>query len=65
MGQAFAPCDNRYMTESSPSSAVKLLILLAVAAAVVVLMLASGWADDNAPPGSQGRVPVTAVPDSR
>jgi hypothetical protein len=50
---------------SSPRGAVKLLILLVVVTAIVVLMLATGWADDKAPPGSKGRVPVTATSDSR
>jgi hypothetical protein len=50
---------------SSPRGAVKLLVLLAVVAAIIVLVLATGWADDKAPRGSQGRVPVTANPDSR
>ena len=60
-------CNNRCMTvqSSSPRGAVKLLILLVVVTAIVVLMLATGWADDKAPPGSKGRVPVTATSDSR
>jgi hypothetical protein len=33
-----------------------LLVLLAVVVAVVLL---TGWANDQAPPGSRGRVPVT------
>jgi hypothetical protein len=47
--------------------AVKLLILLALAAAIIIVILATGWADDKAPPGSQGRAPVTYMPpaDSR
>jgi hypothetical protein len=51
----------------SPGRAVKLLSLLALAAAIVVVMLATGWADDKAPAGSKGRVPVTYMPpaDSR
>jgi hypothetical protein len=51
----------------SPGRAVKLLTLLALAAAIVVVMLATGWADDTAPPSSKGRVPVTYMPpaDSR
>jgi hypothetical protein len=51
----------------SPGRAVRLLALLALAAAIVVVMLATGWADDKAPAGSQGRVPVTYMPpaDSR
>ena len=46
----------------SPHRAVGLLILLALFAAIVVLVLATGWADDEAPPGSKGRVPVTYMP---
>ena len=46
---------------SSPRSAVKLLILLAVVVAFVVLLLVTGWADDKAPPGTKGRVPVTSI----
>jgi hypothetical protein len=46
----------------SPGRAVKLLSLLALAAAIVVVMLATGWADDKAPAGSKGRVPVTYMP---
>jgi hypothetical protein len=63
--QANSHCNNRYMTESSPRSAVALLILLAVIAAIVVLLLVTGWADDKASPGSKGRVPVTAMTISR
>jgi hypothetical protein len=44
---------------SSPSTAVRILLFLALVAAIVVVMLATGSADDKAPPGSQGRVPVT------
>ena len=47
-----------------PRTAVRILILLALVAAIVVLMFATGWADDHAPPGSKGRVPVTAPSDS-
>jgi hypothetical protein len=66
---AFAACDNGSMiVEShSPGRAVKLLTVLALAAAIVVVLLATGWADDHAPAGSKGRVPVTYMPpaDSR
>jgi hypothetical protein len=34
------------------------LAILALAA-VVLVMLVTGWADDKAPPGSRGRVPVS------
>jgi hypothetical protein len=52
---------------SFPRSVARILIFLALVAAIVVVMLATGWADDKAPPGSQGRVPVTdtAPPDAR
>jgi hypothetical protein len=39
------------------------LILAAVVAVLVVIVFATGWADDDAPPGSRGRAPVsTAAP---
>jgi hypothetical protein len=46
----------------SPGRAVRLLTLLPLAAAIVVVILATVWADDHAPAGSQGRVPVTYMP---
>jgi hypothetical protein len=42
-----------------PSNAARLIAVLVVVAAIVLLVLVSGWADDNAPAGSQGRAPVT------
>jgi hypothetical protein len=33
--------------------------VLLVVAAIVVLVFVTGWADDRAPAGSKGRVPVT------
>jgi hypothetical protein len=41
--------------------AVRILIVLAVVAALVVIAFATGWVDDQAPPGSRGRVPVTTT----
>jgi hypothetical protein len=37
----------------------RLIIFLVAVAAVVAVMFVTGWADDKAPPGSQGRVPVS------
>jgi hypothetical protein len=34
--------------------------LVVVLATVVIVVLAAGWLDDKAPPGSRGRVPVSA-----
>jgi hypothetical protein len=48
----------------SPRSAVRILIFLALVAAIIAVMFVAGWADDHAPPGSKGRVPVTAASDS-
>jgi hypothetical protein len=45
----------------SPGRAVKLLTLLALAATIIVVVLATGWADDKAPAGSKGRVPVSSM----
>jgi hypothetical protein len=42
-----------------PVNTVRLLIVVAAIAAIVVVMFVTGWADDRAPGGSQGRVPVT------
>jgi hypothetical protein len=53
---------------SSPRSVARILIFLALVAVIVVVMLATGWADDKAPPGSQGRggpVTYTAPADAR
>jgi hypothetical protein len=43
------------------ANTTRFIIFLGAVAAVVILMFATGWADDKAPPGSQGRVPVTAA----
>jgi hypothetical protein len=42
-----------------PANITRFIVFLGAVAAVVVLMFATGGADDKAPPGSQGRVPVT------
>jgi hypothetical protein len=41
------------------SNTARLITFLVAVAAVVAVMFATGWADDKAPPGSQGRVPVS------
>jgi hypothetical protein len=42
-----------------PASPARIIIFVVAVAAVVILMLVTGWADDKAPSGSKGRVPVT------
>jgi hypothetical protein len=39
----------------------RILVVLAIIAVLVVIALATGWADDKAPPDSRGRVPVTTT----
>jgi hypothetical protein len=39
-----------------------ILLLVGIVAVIVVLTFVTGWADDKAPPGGRGRVPVTASP---
>jgi hypothetical protein len=41
------------------SNSARVIAVLVVVAAIVVLVFVSGWADDSAPAGSKGRVPVT------
>ena len=41
-----------------PSNTAQIIVVVTVAA-IVILMFATGLADDKAPPGSGGRVPVT------
>jgi hypothetical protein len=41
------------------ANTTRLIVFLCAVAAAVILMFVTGWADDKAPPGSQGRVPVT------
>jgi flagellar biosynthesis/type III secretory pathway M-ring protein FliF/YscJ len=42
------------------SATARTLLAIAIVAAIVVVVFVSGWADDKAPPGSQGRAKVTA-----
>jgi hypothetical protein len=37
----------------------RIIIFVVAVAAVVIVMFVMGWADDKAPSGSKGRVPVT------
>jgi hypothetical protein len=50
-----------------PANTVRIIVFVAAVAAVVIVMLVTGLADDKAPPGSGGRVPVnsTGTDDSR
>jgi hypothetical protein len=41
-----------------PANTARIIVVVPVAA-VVILIFATGLADDKAPPGSGGRVPVT------
>ena len=42
-----------------PANTARIVILVVAVAATVIVMFVTGWADDKAPPGSGGRVPVT------
>jgi hypothetical protein len=42
-----------------PANTARIIIVVVAVAAVVILIFATGLADDKAPPGSGGRVPVT------
>jgi hypothetical protein len=42
-----------------PANTVRIIIVVVAVAAVVIVMFVTGLADDKAPPGSGGRVPVT------
>jgi hypothetical protein len=42
-----------------PSHTARIIIFVIAVAAVVILIFVLGWADDNAPCGSKGRVTVT------
>jgi hypothetical protein len=42
-----------------PANTARIIIVVVAVAAVVIVMFVTGWADDKAPPGSGGRVPVT------
>ena len=41
------------------ANTLRIIIFVVAVAAVVIVMFVTGWADDRAPPGSGGRVPVT------
>lgn len=49
------------------ANTARVIVFVVALAAVVIVMLVTGWADDRAPAGSKGRVPVTYTPadDSR
>ena len=50
----------------TPNNMARIAILLVAVVAVVAVIFVAGWADDKAPPGSGGRVPVpTATPAPR
>jgi hypothetical protein len=42
-----------------PANTVPIIIVVVAVAAIVAVVLVTGIADDKAPAGSQGRVPVT------
>jgi hypothetical protein len=42
-----------------PANTVRIIIVVAAVAAIVIVMFVTGLADDQAPPGSGGRAPVT------
>jgi hypothetical protein len=42
-----------------PANTVRIIIVVAAVAAIVIVVFVTGLADDQAPPGSGGRVPVT------
>jgi hypothetical protein len=42
-----------------PANTARIIVVVVAVAAIVILMFATGLADDKAPPGSGGRVPVT------
>ena len=42
------------------SDAARTLLAIAIVAALIVVLFVSGWADDKASPGSQGRGQVSA-----
>jgi hypothetical protein len=41
------------------ANAVRITIFVAAVAGVVIILFVTGWANDKAPHGSKGRVPVT------
>jgi hypothetical protein len=42
-----------------PANTVRIIIVVAAVVAIAIVIFATGLADDQAPPGSGGRVPVT------
>jgi hypothetical protein len=42
-----------------PGNTARIIIVVAAVTAIVILLFVTGLADDKAPPGSGGRVPVT------
>ena len=42
-----------------PANTARIIIIVVAVAAIVILMFVTGLADDKAPPGSGGGVPVT------
>lgn len=42
-----------------PTNTGQIIVFVVAVAAIVIVMFAAGWADDKAPSGSGGRVPVT------
>jgi hypothetical protein len=42
-----------------PSNIARIIMVVVAVAAIVIVMSVTGLADDKAPPGSGGRVPVT------
>ena len=42
-----------------PRNTAQIIVFVVAVAAIVIVMFATGWADDKAPSGSGGRVPVT------
>jgi hypothetical protein len=42
-----------------PANTARLIMFVVAVAAVVIVIFVTGLADDKAPPGSGGRVPVT------
>jgi hypothetical protein len=42
-----------------PANIARIIVVVVAVAAVVIVMLVTGLADDKAPAGSGGRVPVT------
>jgi hypothetical protein len=42
-----------------PANTVRIIIVVVAVAAIVTVLLVTGLADDKAPPGSGGRMPVT------